>query len=277
LKRFFDIKKISAIIACSLIVVVGQPAFTQPGSGQPDDEENDANRTKRFPAVNRTISESASKSALKILFVGNSLLYGGDVPGVFLGLIRAKDAQAPVKMSEVVGGNYTLKNHLENGGAVKALDNQGPWDYVILQEQSSHLGNNVSKSIEETHPLAAHILQNRSRLMVFDTWTKLIAPDYAIFSRCNEQFAQSLGADRVPVLTALAQAKGIEGVKLFVWDGHHLGSDGNYLAACMLYAKILRRSPVGLPNKVYLDDRLICEIDFNRAKQLQTIAGTYVR
>ncbi|MDR3613395.1 MAG: hypothetical protein P4L53_07505 [Candidatus Obscuribacterales bacterium] len=274
MKKVFDIKKICSVIsmiACSLIVV-GQPALAQG-----DEEENDGNRVRRFPSVNRAISTSASTSALKILFIGNSILYGGDVPGVFLGLIRAKDAQAPVKMSEVVGGNYTLKNHLENGNALKAIDSEGPWDYVVLQEQSSHLGNEVAKSIAETKPLAAHIVQNHSKLAVFDAWTKLIAPDYAIFSQCNEQLARSLGAERVPVLTALAQAHGIQGVKLFISDGHHLDADGIYLAACMLYAKILRKSPVGLPNKVYLDDRLICETDYNRAKQLQVIASNYLK
>lgn len=257
-------------IACSLMIV-SQPAFAQ------DDDENDGNRVRKFPSVNRTISTSASTSALKILFVGNSILYGGDVPGVFLGLIRAKDAQAAVKMSEVVGGNYTLKNHLENGNALKAIDSEGPWDYVVLQEQSSHLGNEVGKAIAETKPLAARIASNRSKLVVFDSWNKLISPDYQIFNQCNEQFARSLGAERVPVLTALAQAHQIQGAKLFIGDGHHLNSDGIYLAACMLYAKILRKSPVGLPNKVYLDDKLICETDFNRAKQLQTIASSYVK
>jgi hypothetical protein len=271
LKKFFDTKTINLIVA-SFLLLVGSAAYAQQDEVVPD-----AERAKRFPTFKRTLSESASPSALKILFIGNSLLYVGEVPAVFLGLIRAKDSQAAIKMGEVFGGNYTLKNHLEDGGALNAINNQGPWDYVVLQEQSSHLGNEVSKSIQEAQPLAAYILRNRSRLVVFDAWTMLIAPDYAELSRCNEQFARSLGAERVPVLTALAQAKGMPGAKLFEGDGHHLAADGVYLAACVLYAKLLRRSPLGLPNKVYLDDRLICETDYNRAKQMQKIADAYAR
>ena len=141
-----------------------QPAFSQ----EETERDTDENRAKKSPAVDRLISDTSSSSSLKILFIGNSLLYGGDVPGVFLGMLKARDSQAAIKMREVVGGNYTLKNHIERGTAVNAIDNEGPWDYVVLQEQSSHLGNDIAKCIDETKPLAARIIRNRSRVLVFD-------------------------------------------------------------------------------------------------------------
>jgi len=74
-------------------------------------------------------------AALNILFIGNSLTYANDLPGMVEALISAAGA-GPVAVRSVAYPNYGLEDHWLNGAARAAIA-QGPWDYVVLQQGPS--------------------------------------------------------------------------------------------------------------------------------------------
>lgn len=43
-------------------------------------------------------------------------------------------------------------------------------------------------------------------------------------------------------------------INLYDGDGHHASREGTYLAACVFYAKLFGRTPVGLPSNLSLYD-----------------------
>lgn len=109
--------------------------------------------------------------------------------------------------------------------------------------------------------------------------TKILLNDpvaYQLIERGNQILAGNLHAQRIPICTALFEARNIPNVHLFRLDNHHLAADGAYLAACVFYAKLLKRSPIGLPAKVYKGTRLMCKISPGNAKQLQAVAANFV-
>jgi hypothetical protein len=76
-----------------------------------------------------------SARAVRVLFIGNSLTYVNDVPGIVAVLAEAAGETAPVCRA-VVGGGLSLEDHWNRGEAVRALE-QEKWDFVVLQQGPS--------------------------------------------------------------------------------------------------------------------------------------------
>jgi hypothetical protein len=70
----------------------------------------------------------------RVLFVGNSLTSGNDLPG----LVQAMAAAGGVKLraDTVAVGNFSLEDHWQQGRAREALAS-ATWDYVVLQQGPS--------------------------------------------------------------------------------------------------------------------------------------------
>lgn len=77
-------------------------------------------------------TEPIDRPELRILFVGNSLVYVGNLPAVFDAL--AKRNGRPVQSDMLVSGGATLSERLEDGSVDRALRST-KYDYVILQER----------------------------------------------------------------------------------------------------------------------------------------------
>jgi hypothetical protein len=60
---------------------------------------------------------------------------------------------------------------------------------------------------------------------------------------------------------------------LYAADGLHPTPAGSYLAALVVYAKVLNRSPVGLPARVRLRSGTVIAIDAQTAAMLQEVAA----
>jgi hypothetical protein len=75
-------------------------------------------------------------SARRVLFVGNSLVYVGNLPAVYCALLAAQGHAASCDM--IVAGGATLASHLERTAVADALAN-GDYDAVVLQERGGDL------------------------------------------------------------------------------------------------------------------------------------------
>lgn len=51
-----------------------------------------------------------------------------------------------------------------------------------------------------------------------------------------------------------------------------MSKSGAYLSACVIYAVLMKRTPEGLPNRLYDGNEIILELPAEEARQLQTIA-----
>ena len=223
-------------------------------------------------------AESTSSGGLKVLFIGNSLLYVGELPEVFVALVRAQNSQASLKVMEVGGDNYSLGDHIKGNLAQQAIQMQGPWDFVILQEQSSKAYNSPESCYADAKTLDAIVRAARARPITFEAWSGLSDSDYYWSHDACKKIAQVTHEDVVPIATALMYAHQYKiKTDLLAKDDHHLGNGGLYLAACVLYAKLLRRSPEGLPSRLYgtseaRKGKVVVDLPVEQTRQLQNIA-----
>lgn len=77
----------------------------------------------------------AGPCTLSVLFVGNSFSYYHDWPGMLVGLLRKSQAHADPKVSLICGNGLSLRDHLRSGVLRRVLEQEGLWQYVVLQEQ----------------------------------------------------------------------------------------------------------------------------------------------
>ena len=185
----------------------------------------------------------------KILFIGNSFTYYNG--GVDKHLERlAASANPPIRL--LIGSqttpSQTLKGHYHDHSTKRALALQR-WDVVILQGASYEpVDQSAQKEFFEfARRLNEDIEEIGARTVFFMTWAWRYQPDmighleYAYVKQGNE-----IGALVVPVGLAWAQVLKDHPEMLLYSDSRHSNLEGTYLAACVFYAALLGRSPVGL-------------------------------
>jgi hypothetical protein len=202
-------------------------------------------------AFTSTVEDSKVPSATKVLFIGNSITYVGELPEVFAALLRSENSQMPLKIAEVGGPSYKLDDHIRAQQAKQELQSQGPWDYVVIQEQSTLPCTNPDKCIASATALADAARAASAVPLFYEIWGSGIEQDYDAAHNGCKTIASAMNCDILPIATALKVAqRSLPGVQLFAEDKHHLAAAGQYLAACVVYAKVLRRSPEGLPSNL---------------------------
>jgi hypothetical protein len=200
---------------------------------------------------------------LRILFVGNSYTFYNDLPQTLARL--AGSAQEPIRIEtdRVVVGGATLQRHWSDGLAVNAI-RRGIWDFVVLQEQSllgANLGNAAERVaaptafFEFSRLFNAEIRRTKARTVFFATWARQSRPELqAKLTDAYRRAARELSGTLCPVGIAFQNARiSNPGLHLFRSDGSHPSPAGTYLAACVFYAVLTGRSPVGLTSNAVGD------------------------
>ncbi|HTP00754.1 MAG TPA: DUF4886 domain-containing protein [Anaerolineales bacterium] len=194
--------------------------------------------------------------SFRILLIGNSFTsYNGGLGKVLQGLDPTIEAQ------EAAYGGYTLKDHWEKGAALQLIRGS-KWDYVVLQEQSQTPVGDPALFTEYAARLGSEIKTAGAQPMLFMTWQY---PESLVNGVTTRHLADAyfragsrLGAKVAPAGLAFAQALAEKpAMSLNAGDGHPT-PQGTYLAACVLYATIMGRSPVGIayaPSAVSKDER----------------------
>jgi hypothetical protein len=194
---------------------------------------------------------------IRVLFIGNSLTYYNDLPGMFAGL--AQSGGHAVQVDESSAGGGTWAGHTKSAITLGKIK-QRKWDLVVLQEQSDYPA--VAAQRQELVYPAVRLLNNKVREsgatpVLFMTWGRREGLPEAGFKTYAEMQAQveagymeianELKLMVVPVgiawQNAIAQKPQLE---LWQSDGIHPTREGTYLSACVFYAAIFRQSPAGL-------------------------------
>jgi len=183
---------------------------------------------------------------LRILFIGNSLTYVNDLPGMVRQLGGSNSAR-PVTVASVAFGNYSLEDHWNRGDALTAI-RQGGWDLVVLQQGPSALPESRVNLVEWTGRFAGEIRKVGARPAVYMVWPGLGRQE--AWDSVTESYAAAAAAARallLPAGEALRSAYTTDaGLPLFDADGFHPLPLGSFGVALVIYAAAADVSPAGL-------------------------------
>jgi hypothetical protein len=207
-----------------------------------------------------------SPDTLRLLFIGNSHTYYNNLPWLVDSLAMSAGRKAIVDMSTY--GGWRLEQHRADSATVWKV-NHGPWDYVVLQEQSQiptisyWRWNSMYPACWSFDTL---IRANGAITALFVTWgwknggqmvyqscSSIVFQDYFHMqdsvTASYEWIAQDIARDTlVPVGRAWRLARTLDPlVDLWEPDNYHPTMRGSYLAACVFYTKFFRANPIGLP------------------------------
>lgn len=200
------------------------------------------------------------KDALRVLFIGNSYTYFNNLPEMVAKLAEAGHQKKIIYEMQAPGG-VRLKDHWNRSETRTALST-AKWDYVVLQDQST-LGTNFyfegkprisSDELFRTYALDfTKSIRDAGAIPVFYlTWAKKKVPeDQAALTAAYMRAARETKSIVAPAGIAWAEIeKNDPSINLFYRDGSHPSPAGTYLNACVFYATLFGRSPVGLPSRI---------------------------
>jgi hypothetical protein len=225
-----------------------------------------------FPSV--STGPQVIGSGTRMLFIGNSLTYVNDVPGILQALA---DAAGGEKLAiETIGvPNYALIDHWTDGQAQKEID-KGGWKYVVMQQGWTPAG-----VCRDTLRLAAilfseHIAKIGGKPVLFEPWVPAARASQNQFLTSMESYrfaAKDVNGLIFPVAEAWLEAtKRNPDLNLYS-DGLHATTEGSYLAALVMYTRLFNRSPVGLPGSLQTSSGVRISIDAATTRLLQEVAA----
>ncbi|HET7706102.1 MAG TPA: hypothetical protein VFM36_08455 [Thermoanaerobaculia bacterium] len=183
----------------------------------------------------------ASRSDLRILFIGNSLTFWNEMPWMFEQVARSLGARPKTQFSGRSG--LSLRAHWREGRAQKSIA-EGKWDFVVIQPQSTEMMRDPEETMKYARMFDELVRESGAKTVIFLTW----APRGATFTQeaLTDRYlsmARRLNARVAPIGVAWAELarSGIEMEE----GGAHPTLAGSYLSTCVLYATLYGKSPAG--------------------------------
>ena len=186
-----------------------------------------------------------TRTPTKILFVGNSLIYVGNLPSVFDALAASN---GEVVLSDmIVKGGATLSDRVADGSVDRALSEKR-YDYVVLQERGGDVlcafGPKSCENAKTSLGLLARIARKHgARPVSLGTYQMLpqastgtVVAEAAIASRLSIPYISV--SDRFQMALAYAPA-----ADWLFSDGAHPGHDLTLLEAVLIYQEIFGALP----------------------------------
>ena len=199
----------------------------------------------------------SGRSGVRVLFVGNSLTFKNDLPEL---VHRLGGARTPILAGSFTAPGWQLWQFAGDRGLERLLHDVH-WDVVVLQEQSQIPSFPADDRAREFTPyverLADEARRSGAQPLLFVTWAhrtgdrrNFSGDTYAAMQQRvadgYREAAHAASAAVAPVGVAWAKALTRRPqVELWARDGTHPSRAGSYLAACVFYALLTRRSPVG--------------------------------
>ena len=163
-------------------------------------------------------------------------------------------------------GGYTFELHSTNATTINKINSQA-WDFVVLQEQSQRPSFPPGQVMTEVYPFAAlldsMIEANNpcTETVFFMTWGRKYGdqnncpfyPPLCTYAGMQQRLFDSYmemgdthAATVAPVGIAFKNSMAADStINLYTPDNSHPSMHGTYLAACVFYATLLQKSPVG--------------------------------
>jgi hypothetical protein len=209
-----------------------------------------------------------------VMFIGNSYLYTQDIPGIVQALADSAGGDKLAVMS-ITGPDMALIDHW-NAGWVQEEIARRPYEWVVLQQGPSSVAVN-----RDTLRLATKLFaEEMSRVgdatpALFSAWPS--ASRRQDFPGAIESYrlaAQDVGGIFLPIASAWTAAWDRQPTLQLYADGLHSSPTGAYLAALVIYATLLNKTPMGLPSSVVTHGGHHVTIDPATATMLQEVAAS---
>ncbi len=222
-------------------------------------------------------SDAEEKAPIEVLFIGNSYTYVNDLPGILTEMCRAR-ADREIETGQYAPVGYTLLQHARDDRAAAAIRSK-KWDFVVLQEQSQIPFMAPQIMSEGAARIDAMVLKTQAHTLFYLTWARSSQPEkQTTINHSYFHCADALHASVVPVGIAWQRARQARPwLELYDGDGSHPSPAGTYLAACVFYAKLLGKSPEGLPASLTHNGQVLAAIAPDDATVLQRIAWRTVQ
>lgn len=187
--------------------------------------------------------EIPTGSTVRVLFVGNSLTYVNDLPGMVRALAEAGGA-VTIETRDVSLPGYALEDHWATPTSRAALA-EGGWDVVVLQQGPSALPESQVNLIQWAGTWADAIREQGGMPALYMVW-----PDRAritAFDSVSTSYrlaAAAANAELYPAGDAWQAAWRRDAtLALYGPDDFHPSVMGSYLAALVMYRGITGRDP----------------------------------
>ncbi|TML01897.1 MAG: hypothetical protein E6G36_12675 [Actinobacteria bacterium] len=199
----------------------------------------------------------SDRHGLRVLFVGNSFTFRNDLPQIVGRLSGRPDRIFAVSFT---AGGWQLRNFAANRELERLL-HQVHWDVVVLQEQSEIPSFSPDYRAREFDPYVRVLVQEiedaGAQPLLFETWgyrtgdrrnlpgdtfvqmQARLAWGYADAARAVHARIAPVGPAWLAALSTRPQ------LDLWADDGKHPSRLGSYLAACVFYAVLANRNPIG--------------------------------
>ena len=201
---------------------------------------------------------------VSVLFVGNSFTSANGLPSTFSGIAKSLGDRAVVDI--YAPGGYTFEQHARDATLRRRIA-QRAWDFVVLQEQSQRPAFAASQVAREVIPAALtldktiRMAHANTKTVFFETWGRRDGdasncpnlPEICTYEGMQHRLSETYqdltlrtSATLAPVGQAWRDLRlSHPEVSLYAGDGVHPSPAGTYLAACVFYATLFRKSPAG--------------------------------
>ena len=209
----------------------------------------------------------------RILFVGNSLTYVNDVPGILQALADSAGGERLAVASRALP-NYALIDHWTEGVVQREIANGG-WAWVVMQQGWTPAGVYRDTLRLAVRNFGGEIAKIGAKVALYQTWPPSNRRgDFPGTIESYELAAADVGGVLFPVARAwLAAWERDPSIQLYS-GGLHASPAGSYLAALVMYARVFERSPVGLPSRVRTRGGVALAFDPTVARILQEAAAS---
>jgi len=221
-------------------------------------------------------SPELSGTGTPVLFVGNSLTYVNDLPGIVQAL--ADSAGGPALAVETVAfPDYVLIDHWNEGvaaGRARGEIAKGGWKFVVLQQGPSSVDVNRDTLRLATKLFAQDMAKVGATPALLSAWPTIDRRQD--FPRAIESYtlaASDVNGVLLPVAAAWLAAWKRDSTLALYSDGLHPSVAGSYLSALAVYAALQHHSPVGLPSRLRLRSGATLFVDPKIATLLQAAAA----
>ena len=173
-----------------------------------------------------------------VLFVGNSLTYANDLPGMVRQLAGA--AGRSVKVAMIAGPDLAVIDHTTGASDAPAKIARGHWDIVLLQQGPTPAGICRDTLVIAAMRLAPAVRAAGGRTALFLPWPRRGFPQSLEPAAASvTAAARAVGGAVVPI--GIAWRKALEAdpaLPLYGEDGYHPAPAGTLLAALTVYDRL---------------------------------------
>lgn len=237
--------------------------------------------------VSFSISAQINTKTVTCLFIGNSYTYVNNLPVLIDSLANANGDDLIFDQNTI--GGYTFNNHFNNSTTISKINSQA-WQYVVLQAQSQEPSFSPSQVNSQTLPYAIKldsvINKNNtcSQTVFYETWGRKNGdagncgayPPVCTYTGMQNRlrasyklFADTTKSIMSPVGEAFrASISYSPALELYDVDQSHPSLAGSYLAACVFYEVLFKKSVINNNYKAGLSNATV--------QHLQNIANKTV-